>query len=95
MGNAGSISGLVIDLKEILNRERWNKFWIELCLLSYGWYVIKNVWCRTKKSFEFKDLLLLREVLFVTFHIILCLHHRNISMLILYDYLYYDYFVKK
>ena len=36
--NAGSFSGLVIDLKKILNIERWNKDWIDLCLVSYGWY---------------------------------------------------------
>ena len=41
--NAGSFSGLVVDLKKILNIEKWTKAWIELCLLSYGWYVIKNV----------------------------------------------------
>ena len=47
--NAGSFSGVVINLKKILNIERRNKAWIELCLLSYGWYIIKNVWRRTKK----------------------------------------------
>ena len=46
--STGSFSGLVINLKKILNKERWNKAWIELFLLSYGWYVTKNVCWRTK-----------------------------------------------
>ena len=49
MRNDGSFSGLVIDLKKMLNIERWNEAWIELCLLSYGWHVLKNVWWKTKK----------------------------------------------
>ena len=49
MRNARSFSGLVINLTKILNIERWNKAWIELCLISYGWYVIKNAWRRKKK----------------------------------------------
>ena len=49
--NAESFTGLVINLKKMLNIERWNKAWIELCLPSHRWYVINNVWWRTKKYF--------------------------------------------
>ena len=50
MRNAWSFSGLAIDLKKIMNIERWNKVWVELCLLWYGSHLIKNVWWRTKKK---------------------------------------------
>ena len=38
IGNAGSLSELLIDLRKILNIERQDRAWIQLCLLSYGWY---------------------------------------------------------
>ena len=47
--NAGSFSGLVIDMKKILNSEKWNRAWLDLILLSHGWYIIINVWWKTKK----------------------------------------------
>ena len=35
--------------QENIEQERWNKSWIELYLLLYGWYVIKNVWWRREQ----------------------------------------------
>ena len=30
-------------MKKILNSEKWNRAWLDLVLLSHGWYVIINV----------------------------------------------------
>ena len=81
--NAGSFSGLVIDLKKILNIERWNKDWIDLCLVSCGWYIIKNVWWKRKISLDLETCFYWERHFFITFQIIMCFYHRNISMLIL------------
>ena len=46
--NAGLFSGLVINMKKILDSEKWNRVWLDLVLLSHGWYVIRNLWWKTK-----------------------------------------------
>ena len=46
--NAGLFSGLVINMKKILDSEKWNRVWLDLVLLSQGWYVIRNLWWKTK-----------------------------------------------
>ena len=38
--NSGSFLALVIDMKKILNSEEWKRAWLDLDLLSHGWYVI-------------------------------------------------------
>ena len=45
---AGSFSGLVIELKKILNSSNWNTAWLDLRLLSYGWYLIENIMWKKK-----------------------------------------------
>ena len=47
--NNRSFSGSVIKLNKILNLGKWIKVWFELCVLSYGWYVIKNIVRKEKK----------------------------------------------
>ena len=38
--NSGSFLALVIDMKKILNSKEWKRAWLDLDLLSHGWYVI-------------------------------------------------------
>lgn len=47
--SAGSFSGLVIELKTILNHPKWNTAWLNLQLLAYGWYIIENIVWKSKK----------------------------------------------
>ena len=93
--NAGSFSGLVIDLKKILDIERWTKAWIKLFLLSYGLYeiILTIIWIVCNQEcmvLNEKINVLVQRLPFIesgTFllrcHIILCLYYRNISMLII------------
>ena len=46
--NAGLFSGLVMNMKKILDSEKWNRVWLDLVLLSHEWYVIRNLWWKTK-----------------------------------------------
>ena len=46
--NAGSFSGLVLELKRIINNHRWNKAWLDLIVLSHVWYIITNIFWKTK-----------------------------------------------
>ena len=48
--NAGPFSGLILELKRIIKHKSWNLAWIEMCLISYGWYIIENVFWKTKKK---------------------------------------------
>ena len=46
--NAGSFSGLSIELKRILNHPQWNNAWLTLRLIGYGWFLIFNIEWKSK-----------------------------------------------
>ena len=46
--NAGSFSGLVLELKRIINNHRWNRAWLDLIVLWRGWYIITSIFWKTK-----------------------------------------------
>ena len=46
--NAGSFSGLALELKRITNNHPWNKAWLDLIVLSHGWDIIFNIFWKTK-----------------------------------------------
>ena len=48
--NAGSFSGLVLELKRIINNHRWNKAWLDLIILLHGRYIITNIFWKIKNG---------------------------------------------
>ena len=46
--NAGSFSGLVLELKRIINNYRRNKAWLDLIVLLHVWYIITNTFWKIK-----------------------------------------------
>ena len=48
--NAGSFSGLVLELKRIINNHRWNKAWFDLIVLLHGRYIITNIFWKIKNG---------------------------------------------
>ena len=43
-----SMSGIVLELKRIINSPKWNTAWISL-FAEFGWYIIKNIIRRARK----------------------------------------------
>ena len=41
--NFGSASGIVMELKRIVQSRFWNTAWFVLLSENYGWYIIKNI----------------------------------------------------
>ena len=46
----GSMSGIVLELKRIINSPKWNTAWISLFAEAFGWYIIKNIVWNSKKT---------------------------------------------
>lgn len=42
----GSSSGLIIELKRIINTSRWHNAWLKLYFLGLGWFRIQNIFWR-------------------------------------------------
>ena len=50
--NLGSASGIVMELKRIVQPRFWNRVWLVLFSENYGWYIIKNIfWKKNNKAF--------------------------------------------
>lgn len=47
--NFGPFSGLSLELKNIINHPRWNSAWIEIVVYAYGWYVLENLFWKSRK----------------------------------------------
>ena len=45
----GSFSGLVIDLRSIINHPNWNSAWLLLAAESCSWFVMDNIYWRSRK----------------------------------------------
>ena len=45
----GSASGLVMELKRIIQSSMWNTAWLILIAEAYGWYIIKNIFWKSRK----------------------------------------------
>ena len=45
----GSMGGIVLELKRIINSPKWNTTWISLFAEAFGWYIIKNIIWKSKK----------------------------------------------
>ena len=41
--NFGSASGIVMEVKRIVQSRFWNTAWLVLLSENYGWYIIKNI----------------------------------------------------
>ena len=46
----GSMSGIVLEVKRIMNNPKWNTAWIYLFEKAFGWYIIKNIIWKSKKT---------------------------------------------
>ena len=46
--NSASASGIVMELKRIVQSRFWNTAWLVLLSWNYGWYVIKNIFWKKK-----------------------------------------------
>ena len=46
---SGSCSGVVLELKRILNFSRWNSAWLVLLLCPHSWFVILSIFWRKRK----------------------------------------------
>ena len=46
----GSFSGVMIELKQILNHKNWNIAWLVLVFEKLGWYVIEKIFWKNKKK---------------------------------------------
>ena len=48
--NFGSASGVVIELKRIVQSSAWNTAWLVLVLEAYDWYVVRSIFWKNKKK---------------------------------------------
>jgi len=39
----GSFSGVMLELKQIINHPKWNLAWLILICHGFGWYIIENI----------------------------------------------------
>lgn len=46
----GSLSGTVLELKRIVSHTKWNSAWIILIAEVYGWYLVKNIYWKSKNK---------------------------------------------
>ena len=47
---SGSMSGIVLELKRIINSPKWNTAWISLFAEGFGRYIIRNIIWESKKT---------------------------------------------
>ena len=43
-----SFSGMMIELKQIINDKHWNTAWVMPALYRLGWIIIENIFCKKK-----------------------------------------------
>ena len=44
-----SASGVIIELKRIIQHPKWNSAWLVLLSEAFSWFVIKDIFWKTKK----------------------------------------------
>ena len=42
----GPSSGLILELRRLINNNRWHHAWLELYAIGLGWFQIKNIFWR-------------------------------------------------
>ena len=59
----GSMSGIVLELKRIINSPKWNTAWISLFAGTFGWYILKISFGRARKH-NFDIVFFVNHILF-------------------------------
>ena len=49
----GPSSGLILELRRIINTNRWHHAWLELYAIGLGWFQIKNIFGANNMLFSF------------------------------------------
>ena len=47
---SGSASGVVIELKRIIQSSVWNTAWLVLALEAYDWYTVRNIFLEKNRN---------------------------------------------